>query len=198
MASDAAEQSRAPAAAAAPTQYNMYRRAAFAIVIAWMAKTRSIYPIMLAIKAVAALAFVGAAGAALFLLVPNHLLVPSSKYRKAIAAFILVWSVYTRSLYPVILALKAAGACAFLVAGFLVLLAIGAVLVFKYGPPEEEEKKTPYARGASGAPGNVYAPDEKIGAQLGNYTDSDFQGLLDSVPEEYRLKLIKARRMLEM
>ena len=93
--------------------------------------------------------------------------------------------------------MKAAGACAFLVAGFLVLLAIGAVLVFKYGPPPDEEKKTPYARGASGAPGNVYAPDEKIGAQLGNYTDSDFQGLLDSVPEEYRLKLIKARRMLE-
>ena len=199
MASDAAEQSRAaaPAAAAAPTQYNMYRKAAFAIVIAWMAKTRSLSPIYFALKTIAAVAFVGAAGAALFLLVPNHLLVPSSKYRKTIAAAILVWSAKTRSFYPIKLALKAAGACAFLVAGFLILLAIGAVLVFKYGPPPDEEKKTPYARGASGAPGHVYAPDEKIGAQLGNYTDSDFQGLLDSVPEEYRLKLIKARRMLE-
>ena len=80
MASDAADQSRAaaPAAAAAPTQYNMYRKAALAIVIAWMAKTRSLAPIMLALKVVAAVAFVGAAGAALFLLVPNHLLVPSS------------------------------------------------------------------------------------------------------------------------
>ena len=110
---------------------------------------------------------------------------------------ILGWSIKTRSLYPIKLALKAAGACAGLIIGFFILLAIGAVLIFKYGPIEEEENKTPYARGASGAPGNVYAPDEKIGAQLGNYTDADFQGLLDSVPEEYRLKLIKARRMLE-
>ena len=125
----------------------MYRRAALAIVLAWMAKTRSAYPIILALKVVAAVAFVGAAGAALFLLVPNHLLVPSSKYRKAIAAVILVWSAKTRSFYPIKLALKAAGACAFLVAGFLVLLAIGAVLVFKYGPPpEEEEKDTVCAR----------------------------------------------------
>ena len=193
MAADAAEQSRA----AAPTRYDIYRKAAFAVVVAWMAKTRSIYPVTLALKVVAAVAFVGAAGAALFLLVPNHLLVPSSKYRRAIAAVILAWSVYTRSLYPIWLALKAAGACAFLVVGFFILLAIGAVLIFKYGPTEEEERKTPYARGASGAPGNVYAPDEKIGAQLGNYTDADFQGLLDSVPEEYRLKLIKARKMLE-
>merc|ERR1711871_999099 len=98
--------------------YNMYRNAALAIVIAWMAKTRSLAPIMLALKVVAAVAFVGAAGAALFLLVPNHLLVPSSKYRRAIAAVILAWSVYTRSLYPIWLALKAAGACAGLIAGF--------------------------------------------------------------------------------
>ena len=173
----------------------MYRKAAFAIVIAWMAKSAA-SPIYFALKTIAAVAFVGARRP-LFLLVPNHFLVPSSKYRRAIAAAILVWSAKTRSFYPIKLALKAAGACAFLVAGFLILLAIGAVLVFKYGPPPDEEKKTPYARGASGAPGNVYAPDEKIGAQLGNYTDSDFQGLLDSVPEEYRLKLIKARRMLE-
>ena len=139
MASDAAEQSRAaaPAAAAAPTQYNMYRKAALAVVVAWMAKTRSITPILFPLKVVAAIAFVGAAGAALFLLVPNHLLVPSSKYRKAIAAVILVWSAKTRSFYPIKLALKAAGACAGLIIGFLVLLAIGAVLVFKYGPPED-------------------------------------------------------------
>ena len=81
------------------SQYTMYRRAALAIVIAWMAKTRSLAPIVLALKVVAAVAFVGAAGAAIFLLVPNHLLVPSSKYRKAIAAAILVWSVYTCLLY---------------------------------------------------------------------------------------------------
>ena len=74
------------------TQYNMYRKAALAVVVAWMAKTRSLYPIILALKVVAAVAFVGAAGAALFLLVPNHVLVPSSKYRKAIAAALLVWS----------------------------------------------------------------------------------------------------------
>ena len=44
--------------------HNMYRKAAFAIVMAWMAKTRSAYPVMLALKVVAAVAFVGAAGAA--------------------------------------------------------------------------------------------------------------------------------------
>ena len=136
MASGAAEQSRAaaPAAAAAPTQSNMYRKAAFAVVVAWMAKTRSIYPIMLALKVAAAVAFVGAAGAALFLIVPNNVLVPSSKYRKAIAAAILVSSAYTRSLSPVVLALKAAGACAGLIIGFFILLAIGAVLVFQVRP----------------------------------------------------------------
>ena len=41
-----------------------------------MAKTRSAYPIILALKVVVAVV-VGAAGAALFLLVPCHLLVPS-------------------------------------------------------------------------------------------------------------------------
>ena len=120
---------------------NMYRRAALAIVLAWMAKTRSAYPIILALKVVAAVAFVGAAGAAIFLIVPNNVLVPSSNYRKAIAAVLIAWSAKTRSFDPIILALKAAGACAFLVVGFFILLAIGAVLVFKYGPPEEEEKR---------------------------------------------------------
>ena len=72
--------------------------------------------VRLAAGLVVAVLGVGAAGAAIFLLVPNHLLVPSSKYRKAIAAVILVWSAKTRSFYPIKLALKAAGACAFLVA----------------------------------------------------------------------------------
>ena len=46
-------------------RYNMYRKAALAVVVAWMAKTRSLAPIMLALKVVAAVAFVGAAGAAI-------------------------------------------------------------------------------------------------------------------------------------
>ena len=39
--------------------------------------------------------------------------------------------------------------------------------------------------------------EAELHARVGNYTDADFQGLLDSVPEEHRLKLIKARKMLE-
>ena len=121
----------------------------------------------------------------------------STMYRRAAAVVLVAWSLQARSLYPILLALKLALMSASLVAAFLVLLALGAVIVFKYGPPAEVGDLAYKGSQAEGAPGNVYASDEKCGAQLGNYTEREFQTLLDSVPEEYRLKLIDARALLE-